>query len=185
MTTPVSTNEFILHQGSTLQVQDFKLSGLNSGLLFGESAFTSFRTFNGKVAFFEKHILRLLNSCEYLDFETDSGLWESIEEDCHDLFESNSNHYFRITIFSNLDGSVDFFIWVKPLPPVLKSVKLKTIKADHPLFFDEVKIGSYAPIFHLGRKLRKDHPEFDEFLLVSNDEKETGSEIFEAAMNIQ
>lgn len=170
-------SEFILHDGLLMQAQEFELPGLNTALLFGESAFVSFRTFEGKVAHFDKHMERLVNSAEYLDFDLSSDIWDEIQESLVALKGECQNHYFRVTLFSYLDGSVDFFIWCRPLENDQNtSVSLKSMEVKSPLFFNEVKIGQYAEIFRTGRRSRVLYPEFDEILLV--DEKEN---IFECA----
>lgn len=170
-------SEFILHQEQRMQVQDFVIPGLNTATLFGESAFISFRTYNGKIANKEKQVERLVHSAEYLDFETDSEIWEEIQDSIDELSQEYLNHYFRVTLFSYLNGSIDFFIWVKPMEANLKqTVKLKSMEVKNPLFFQDVKIGHYAEIFRVGRRGQALYPEYDEILLVDPHE-----EIFEAA----
>lgn len=162
-----------------MQVADFALPGLNTAMLFGESAFISFRTLDGEVAHLDKQIGRLIHSAEFLDFETESDLWEDLLQMIEGLKGECTNHYFRVTLFSYLDGSVDFFIWVKPIGKNINTpVTLKSMGVRRPLFFPEVKIGQYAEIFRAGRRGQALYPEYDEILLVSETEDE---EIFEAA----
>jgi branched-subunit amino acid aminotransferase/4-amino-4-deoxychorismate lyase len=164
--------EFILHEGAVMQVDEFELPGLNTALLFGESAFVSFRTYEGKVAHFDKHMERLVSSAEYLDFDLSSDIWDEVQDSLSLLRKKCVNHYFRVTLFSYLDGSVDFFIWCRPIENNLNtSVSLKSMEVKSPLFFNDVKIGQYAEIFRTGRRARVLYPDFDEVILVDQDEK--------------
>lgn len=160
-----------------MQVEEFTVPGINSAMLYGESAFISFRSTKGKVAHYGEHIERLVKTCEYLDFDTDSDFWDEIQDELLKYVSTFPQHYFRTTVYSTLDGGVDFFIWVKFLGDHQnETVKLKTFEVDHPLFLSEQKVGQYAPIFHIGRKLNRDYKDFNEFLLINKKK-----EIFEAA----
>ena len=129
------------------------------------------------MAHFDKQMARLVHSAEYLDFDLNSEIWDCIQASLITLIDECHNHYFRTTLISYLNGSSDFFIWVKPIENNQNtSISLKSMEVQYPLFFDEVKIGQYAEIFRAGRRSKVLYPDFDEILLVDENEK-----IFECA----
>lgn len=130
--------------GNDIQLVDFK----GNGLLLGETIFTSFRTYSGKVPFLKSHIKRLEMGAQFL-FQQNLEK-EDILLGIKNLLEKNigRDFRFRITLFKS-NNDLDFFISIYPLEnqlvdplKLLKGVKVKT-PGLIPSF---LKLGNYAEI---------------------------------------
>lgn len=126
--------------------------------LYGESVFTSFRTFNGQICGAEQHFRRLydavlvtynLKNLTYIQFF--NHFLQNVEEQ---IGLKTKNHYCRMTIFCNELGTslnqsrfglseLDLDISIKELNLIDKKIRLKTYLSPFSKNYIPIKSGSY------------------------------------------
>ena len=151
--------------------------------LYGESVFTSFRTFNGQVYGLEEHFKRLYEAVRNVYFMktlTYSQFFNYFCIDVEDLFVNRyQNHYIRMTIFldqvnSNLNqksfGLCDLKMntSVKALGVTRTSLRLKTYPSPYSKNYIPIKSGSYFQNLFFRRKGIEQG--YDDILFTINDE---------------
>lgn len=149
--------------------------------LYGESTFTSFRSFNGVIIDFEQHLKRLKDAVENYfallfndldDFDRELGLSKKIVQ----LLEVNKDAYFRITIYADCDVSLKKFKFEKKDLKVAYRVcdienivneELKLLTAFYPYSesYKAIKNGSYFPQLRL-KKMAIDQG-YDDVLFIN------------------
>ncbi len=145
--------------------------------IYGESIFTSFRTFDGKVPEFQEHIKRLWNGAkegygfEHLSLEAFSNHFlENLN--LSQKFSDNLNHYFRLTLISNGDVSLgkmnfslsemELCLSIKPIPAMKSSLSLQTKPSPFSEHYLPIKNGSYFQQLVIKRQAM--HAGFDDVL---------------------
>lgn len=128
--------------GSDFQLIDFK----GSSLLLGETIFTSFRTYSGKIPFLHHHLKRLEMGAQFL-FQQNLEK-EDILLEIRNLIEKNigDDLRIRITLFKS-NNDLDFFILAHPLEnPQIGPLRLsKAYKVKTPgLVPSFLKLGNYV-----------------------------------------
>jgi len=140
----VSANIFYNHQIFTPENWD-KL-GLNRGLFFGESPFTTIRLSGGSFLGLNHHLRRLARSIYFLWNSDFKEFEKQILDGLKSLHENEGEFYFRITFVKNLNNEVDFFIYKLPFVDNEGELHLEvsnTIKGKGELP-NYLKIGNYT-----------------------------------------
>ncbi len=150
--------------------------------LYGESVFTSFRTFEASVLGLNKHFERLYNSVtlcyglRHIDPKTFNEYFlERLS--LASQFQKYPNHYFRISIFSNGDkslskknfglGELEVDLKISKLPEKKASLKLKTFQSPYSEHYIPLKTGSYFQSLYFKRlAMSKGH---DDVLFMRDD----------------
>lgn len=151
--------------------------------LYGESVFTSFRTWEGKVFAFEEHFERLLvavrstyglENLKISQFKE----WIKTNLDIDKLIQENPNHYFRITIYSKSDISLNKVKFsLSDLSVDLntrltqvsnKKLRLKTFSSPFSKSFVPIKSGSYFQNLYFRKEAIKNG--FDDVLFCMDNE---------------
>lgn len=88
--------------------------GLNRGLFFGESPFTTLKLSDGTFLALEFHLRRLSRSIYFLWNEDFKKFENDVLLGLKELHEDDGEYYFRITFTKALNGEVDFFIYKLP-----------------------------------------------------------------------
>jgi len=173
-------------------VVDLNSGGLrydNRGILFGETIFTTLRTYNGKMLFLNDHLNRLKMNLDYF-YNENIYLWETlrlqilkgISQLKQALLNSKMDISLRITLYPFNEGLVDlgkkpddikFFITANPIDYSLSTIKEITVafdvrkqdKANQPAC---IKIGSYMESAKILRNARERG--FEDVVLVNQDD---------------
>lgn len=135
--------------------------------LYGESVFTSFRTFDGKVFEFQRHVWRLLEGVRlvYLMGNLRMSEFESLflkNFNSLEIFKQSPNHYFRLTITSHGDTSLvqthfdpkDLRLSVllrKIENESLSPIALRSCPSPYSKNYVPIKTGSYFQNLHFKR----------------------------------
>ncbi|WP_372651836.1 aminotransferase class IV [Halobacteriovorax sp.] len=135
----------IYNNHQTFLPEDWERLGLNRGLFFGESPFTTMKLSGGTYIALEFHLRRLSRSIYFLWNADFKEFEESIMKGLKELYESNGDYYFRITFVKTLNEEVDFFIYKLPYEDKEGSIHLQKSdvirgKTNIPNY---LKIGNY------------------------------------------
>ena len=172
-------------------VVDLNSGGLrfdNRGVLFGETIFTTFRTYNGKILFLDDHLSRLKMNLDYF-YSENIFKWETLRRQIlqgilqlqQTLQNSEMDISLRITLYPfNEDrtdlgkkpDSIKFFITANPIDYSLKAISEITVafdvckqdKSNQPAC---IKIGSYMESAKMLRNARERG--FEDVVLVNQD----------------
>lgn len=124
---------FLYLNGEIYPSQEAKVSVLDRSYLFGEGAFESFRSYEGKVLFLKEHLARLTWTCEFLGLKLPEDL--DFAAICTELLKKNDlkNARFKILlsrIVSETDKSEtnNAMISCEELKKVNPTYRLMTVK---------------------------------------------------------
>jgi branched-subunit amino acid aminotransferase/4-amino-4-deoxychorismate lyase len=135
--------------------------------LYGESVFTSFRTFNGQVYGLEEHFKRLYEAVRDVYFMKTLTYSQFFNYFCIDIRASYlnkyPNHYIRMTIFSDQTNSslnqksfglcdLELSISIKDLGEARSSLRLKSFSSPYSKSYIPIKSGSYFQNLYFKRK---------------------------------
>jgi branched-subunit amino acid aminotransferase/4-amino-4-deoxychorismate lyase len=97
---------FLYLNGEFLPIKEAKVSVLDRSYLFGEGAFESFRSYEGKVLFLKDHLARLTWTCEFLGLRFPNDL--DFNSACAELLQKNGlkNARFKILV-SRMETATD------------------------------------------------------------------------------
>jgi branched-subunit amino acid aminotransferase/4-amino-4-deoxychorismate lyase len=126
--------------------------------LYGESVFTSFRTFNGRVPALELHFMRLYEAVRETYFMKSLTYSQFYDYFCSDFIDKHliarTNKYFRLTIYSDNTNSalgqksfglcdLKLNLLTKELGKPLTSLRLKSYQSPFSKNYVPIKSGSY------------------------------------------
>lgn len=145
---------------------------VNQGNLWGNSFFTTALVKSGKLIFWDQHRKRLEKCFEYCwPEEFDKTLVDEIQQATANIieeFESIKHAYLRITLYKELSGKIQYWIWALEKEQVTSSIKVNT----HSYFPDRnfpdfLKRSDYQYQFQVRKKsVSRGH---DDVLLLDND----------------
>jgi branched-subunit amino acid aminotransferase/4-amino-4-deoxychorismate lyase len=136
--------ELVYYKNRLIHGSDFRISGLNRAMYFGENTFTCFLLKDGVYQNLSLHLKRLKNSVEYVFDETflpfKAEIIEALEE-----MKADGEFYFRITFYKTLRGELDFFIISSPHKNKVESITMGV--SEYPraesIMPSFVKVGNY------------------------------------------
>lgn len=104
----------IYNNHQLFNVEEWESTGLNRGLFFGESPFTTLKLSEGIYEGLEFHLRRLSRSIYFLWNSDFKNFEKDILKGLKDLYEDHNEYYIRITFVKTLNEEVDFFIYKLP-----------------------------------------------------------------------
>ena len=103
---------------------------LNKATLWGEAPFTTVLCFKGQPVFKQHHLKRLEKTIdEVYSSQNSKSVIDDIEVSMDSIskeYEHCSHSYMRVTLFEDLAGSLEFFIWSFEREPSRNSISLKS-----------------------------------------------------------
>lgn len=183
-------NKTMIYDGKEIVPAETKgLPYDNRGVLFGETVFTTLRTFEGKPLFLSDHFERLQKGLKYF-FEDINYDWEKIEKKIlkgifklrKELVTEKKDIYLRVTIYPKTQRNIElskrpekmgFFIMAKQIGygiPKAKEVKVTVAKKRlyERYLPNYVKVGTYL---ETARELRIAYDKnFDDVLFLNRDD---------------
>ena len=165
--------------------RDPLINGLNRGFLYGETLFTTMRTFKGRYLFLNEHLKRLEKGIQFMYPENDLTVIAQIKVALADCLQASKNWQgldFRVRIpvylensefaFAQENNELGFFIIAGPLPAItqnaLKLCIAKKIKTSG-LIPPYVKLGNYTEEIIELREAKKRG--FDDVLFLMENER--------------
>lgn len=154
---------------------------LSRAELYGESIFTSFRSVNGVVPYYQEHLERLLASVNDYYFNQRFRYTDLVNHfikplQLEDQFRLSKNHYFRLTFVASKQtaltlrqfslGDIELILNVGPLPTKLTNIRLQTTPSPYSENACLYKTGSYFQNFYFKQQAMREG--FNDVLFTRN-----------------